>query len=92
MLTLKPLTLMMAFILAGCTSLAPDYRPPEKVVPEQFSLSQGALVPTGSQWQETGWQTFFADPQARRLIDVALRNNPRPAYGGAERGSRSRAV
>ncbi|VFS60481.1 copper/silver efflux system outer membrane protein CusC [Kluyvera cryocrescens] len=41
MLTLKPLTLMMAFILAGCTSLAPDYRPPEKVVPEQFSLSPG---------------------------------------------------
>ena len=75
MFNLKPLTLMMAFILAGCTSLAPDYQPPEKVVPEQFSLSHGALVPTGSQWQETGWQTFFADPQAKRLIDVALRNN-----------------
>ncbi len=75
MFNLKPLTLMMAFVLAGCTSLAPDYQPPEKVVPEQFSLSHGALVPTGSQWQETGWQTFFADPQAKRLIDVALRNN-----------------
>lgn len=75
MFNAKQLTLMMAFILAGCTSLAPDYQPPENVVPEQFSLSQGALVPTGGHWQQTGWQTFFADPQAKRLIDVALRNN-----------------
>lgn len=75
MFNAKQLTLMMAFILAGCTSLAPDYQPPENVVPEQFSLSQGALVPTGGHWQQTGWQTFFADPQAKHLIDVALRNN-----------------
>lgn len=75
MFNAKKLTLMMAFILAGCTSLAPDYQPPENVVPEQFSLSQGGLVPTGNRLQETGWQTFFADPQAKRLIDVALHNN-----------------
>lgn len=75
MLKVKSLTLMMAFILAGCTSLAPDYKQPENVVPQQFSLSSGTLVPTGGSWQETGWQTFFADPQAKRLIDVALRNN-----------------
>lgn len=75
MFNAKQLMLMMAFILAGCTSLAPDYQPPENVVPEQFSLSQGALVPTGGNWQQTGWQTFFADPQAKRLIDIALRNN-----------------
>ncbi|WP_421549807.1 Cu(I)/Ag(I) efflux RND transporter outer membrane protein [Kluyvera intermedia] len=75
MFNAKQLTLMMAFILAGCTSLAPDYQPPENVVPEQFSLSQGALVPTGGHWQQTGWQTFFADPQAKHLIDVALRSN-----------------
>ena len=75
MFKVKQLTLMMAFILAGCTSLAPDYRQPENVVPQQFSLSQGPLVPSGGQWQETGWQTFFVDPQAKRLIDVALHNN-----------------
>lgn len=71
----KQLTLVMAFLLAGCTSLAPDYKQPENVVPQQFSLSQGALVPTGVNWQDTGWQRFFADPQAKRLIDIALRNN-----------------
>ncbi|VDZ86245.1 copper/silver efflux system outer membrane protein CusC [Kluyvera intermedia] len=30
MFNAKQLMLMMAFILAGCTSLAPDYQPPEK--------------------------------------------------------------
>ena len=75
MFKVKQLTLVMAFILAGCTSLAPDYQPPENVVPQQFSLAKGTLVPTGGQWQETGWQTFFVDPQAKRLIDVALHNN-----------------
>ena len=75
MFKVKQLTLVMAFILAGCTSLAPDYQPPENVVPQQFSLAKGTLVPTGGQWQETGWQTFFVDSQAKRLIDVALHNN-----------------
>lgn len=75
MLKVKPLTLLMAFMLAGCTSLAPDYQQPENIVPQQFSLSAGTLVATGGSWQETGWQTFFVDPQAKRLIDVALRNN-----------------
>lgn len=75
MFKVKQLTLVMAFVLAGCTSLAPDYQPPENVVPQQFSLAKGTLVPTGGQWQETGWQTFFVDPQAKRLIDVALHNN-----------------
>ena len=75
MLKVKPLTLLMALFLAGCVSLAPDYQQPENTVPEQFSLSSGALVPTDTRWQETGWQSFFADPQAKRLIDIALRNN-----------------
>ena len=33
MFKVKQLTLVMAFILAGCTSLPPDYQPPENVVP-----------------------------------------------------------
>ena len=47
MFKVKQLTLVMAFILAGCTSLAPDYQPPENVVPQQISLAKGTLVPTG---------------------------------------------
>lgn len=75
MLTLRRLTISMIFILTGCTSLAPEYQQPERPVPEQFSLTKNALVAVNTGYQETGWRTFFADPQAKRLIDEALRNN-----------------
>lgn len=64
-----------AFLLAGCVSLAPEYQPPQLPVPQQFSLSRNTLVPVSAGYQDTGWRTFFADPQARQFIDVALRNN-----------------
>ncbi|ALR75867.1 efflux transporter outer membrane subunit [[Enterobacter] lignolyticus] len=75
MFRLKQLAVSTAFFLAGCVSLAPDYQRPELPVPQQFSLSRNALVPTTAGYQDTGWRTFFADPQARRFIDEALRNN-----------------
>lgn len=71
----KALTLSMMLILAGCTSLAPDYQRPELPVPQQFSLSRNALVPSSGGYQDTGWRSFFVDPQAKRLIDDALRYN-----------------
>ncbi|WP_127960357.1 Cu(I)/Ag(I) efflux RND transporter outer membrane protein [Serratia microhaemolytica] len=75
MFKLKRLTLCTFFILAGCTSLAPEYQRPERPVPQQFSLSQNALAPATTGYQDTGWRTFFTDPQVQALIDDALRNN-----------------
>lgn len=76
MFKLKKLAVSTVFILAGCVSLAPEYQPPQLPVPRQFSLSRNSLVPvTAAGYQDTGWRTFFSDPQARRLIDEALRNN-----------------
>lgn len=75
MLTLKPWVVSTAFVLAGCVSLAPDSPRPEHVVPQQFSLSQQAFVPTTANYQTTGWRTFFTDPQVQRFIDEALRHN-----------------
>ncbi|EPA8554247.1 efflux transporter outer membrane subunit [Yersinia enterocolitica] len=75
MFKLKLLTLSTLFVLAGCTSLAPEYQRPELPVPQQFSLSRNALVPATSDYKDTGWRVFFADPQAQTLIDDALRNN-----------------
>lgn len=75
MFKLKLLTLSTLFILAGCTSLAPDYQRPELPVPQQFSLSRNTLVPAATGYQDVGWRLFFADPQAQTLIDEALRNN-----------------
>ncbi|TNV16838.1 efflux transporter outer membrane subunit [Buttiauxella sp. B2] len=75
MFKLKLLTLSTLFILAGCTSLEPDYQRPESPVPQQFSLSRNALVPAAAGYQDTGWRTFFADPQAKNLIEQGLQNN-----------------
>ncbi|MBN0763996.1 TolC family protein, partial [Pseudomonas aeruginosa] len=63
------------FALTGCLSLAPDYQRPIAPVPQQFSLSQNKLVTATAGYQETGWRTFFVDPQVKSLISTALTNN-----------------
>lgn len=70
----KLLTLSAVFVLAGC-SLAPDYQRPTLPVPQQFSLSQNALVSAPVGYQDTGWRSFFVDPQVKALIGEALVNN-----------------
>lgn len=75
MFELKRLAIGIIFIMTGCTSLAPEYQQPAAPVPEQFSLSRNGLVSAATGYQDTGWRTFFADLQAKRLIDEALRNN-----------------
>ncbi|HAT7998078.1 TPA: copper transporter [Citrobacter braakii] len=70
----KLLTLSAVFVLAGC-SLAPDYQRPTLPVPQQFSLSQNALVSAPVGYQDTGWRSFFIDSQVKALIGEALVNN-----------------
>jgi Cu(I)/Ag(I) efflux system outer membrane protein len=75
MCKIKILSLSVVFILTGCLSLAPEYQRPATPVPQHFSLSQNALVATPAGYQETGWRTFFVDPQLKSLIGEALVNN-----------------
>ena len=70
----KLLTLSAVFVLAGC-SLAPDYQRPTLPVPQQFSLSQNALVSAPVGYQDKGWRSFFVDSQVKALIGEALVNN-----------------
>ncbi len=63
---IKLLTLSVIFALTGCLSLAPDYQRPAAPVPQQFSLSQNKLVTAMAGYQETGWRTFFVDPQVKK--------------------------
>ncbi|MFI3410682.1 efflux transporter outer membrane subunit [Citrobacter braakii] len=70
----KLLTLSAVFVLAGC-SLAPDYQRPTLPAPQQFSLSQNALVSAPVGYQDTGWRSFFVDSQVKALIGEALVNN-----------------
>ncbi|HDG7946570.1 TPA: TolC family protein [Klebsiella pneumoniae] len=75
MRSIQLLTLSVIFTLTGCLSLAPDYQRPAAPVPQQFSLSQNRLVAATAGYQETGWRTFFVDPQVKSLISTALTNN-----------------
>ena len=75
MRSIQLLTLSVIFALTGCLSLAPDYQRPVAPVPQQFSLSQNRLVAATAGYQETGWRTFFVDPQVKSLISTALTNN-----------------
>lgn len=73
-MTFKPLLLVMAMTLAGC-SMIPDYQRPEAPIPQAFP--QGAAYPAlqATQTAQIGWRTFFKDPALHRLVDLALENN-----------------
>jgi len=64
--------LAAALVLAGCTSLIPNYERPALPVPESFpypAAEQGTPAAT------LPWQQFFTDERLRTLIAAALRNN-----------------
>lgn len=73
-MTFKPLLLIMAMTLAGC-SMIPDYQRPEAPIPQAFP--QGAAYPAlqATRTAQIGWRTFFKDPALHRLVDLALENN-----------------
>ncbi|HFV9241494.1 TPA: efflux transporter outer membrane subunit [Enterobacter bugandensis] len=75
MFLIKRLSITTVFILTGCVSLAPDYQRPALPVPQQFSISRNGLTPAVAGYQDTGWRTFFVDPQVAGLIREALNNN-----------------
>lgn len=69
--TLPLSALGLALLLAGCTSLAPDYQRPAAPVP-------GAWSPTpAAQAAATGllWQDFVTDERLRARVQEALQNN-----------------
>ena len=62
---------VVAMLVAGCSSMAPDYVRPALPVPAQYDAAAPAPVPAAL----AGWRTFFSDPQLQALIEQALRNN-----------------
>lgn len=67
-----------AMLLAGCTTVGPDYRQPEMAVPAQYleaSASQGAVADV--------WWRDFHDQQLTALVEQALRQNLDIAMAGA---------
>jgi multidrug efflux system outer membrane protein len=70
-------TLAAALVLAGCTSLAPDYQRPAAPVPAAWPAQGAASAPaeTGAAVAERAWQQFFTDDRLRTLIAQALEHN-----------------
>ncbi|MGA3162937.1 MAG: AdeC/AdeK/OprM family multidrug efflux complex outer membrane factor [Verrucomicrobiota bacterium] len=76
---LSPIIALFILALAGCT-LAPKYhRPPTAISPawplvpeESESQTNATAVPAA----DIGWREFFRDPRLRRLVELALTNNP----------------
>jgi multidrug efflux system outer membrane protein len=71
---MKSLSLLVAaLVLAGCTSLAPDYQRPAAPVAAAWpaAAAAGSTAPVA----DTAWQQFFTDARLRELIGQALAHN-----------------
>jgi NodT family efflux transporter outer membrane factor (OMF) lipoprotein len=69
----------LSFILAGCTTVGPNYQAPEVLVPPDWQSIKPAAAPPATQPDQSlrlaQWWQVFNDPQLTRLIDKALANN-----------------
>lgn len=71
---MKSLSLLVAaLVLAGCSSLAPDYQRPAAPVAAAWTAApaDGGGAPVA----DTAWQQFFTDSRLRELIGQALAHN-----------------
>jgi multidrug efflux system outer membrane protein len=77
--------LVSALVLAGCTSLAPDYQRPAAPVPATWAavpadaagraVADSPAEASAPAAADITWPQFFTDPQLRQLIGQALANN-----------------
>jgi multidrug efflux system outer membrane protein len=65
--------LVAALVLAGCTSLAPDYQRP--AAPVATAWPAAAADSSAAPVADIPWQRFFTDTRLRELIGQALANN-----------------
>ena len=73
-LSLLAPVLVSALVLAGCTSLAPDYQRPAAPVPPAWAPAQPAAADVQVA-ADIAWQQFFTDARLRELIGQALAHN-----------------
>lgn len=71
--------LMITFVLAGCSTMAPKYLQPVAPIPGDWSGSPASRAEAAQPQQKTAadipWQDFFVDPKLRTLMKLALKNN-----------------
>jgi NodT family efflux transporter outer membrane factor (OMF) lipoprotein len=70
------LTLAAAWMVAGCTNLAPDYARPAAPIPEGWKAgSQPVAGAVASAAPALAWREFFIDERLRQVVALALDNN-----------------
>jgi NodT family efflux transporter outer membrane factor (OMF) lipoprotein len=72
---MKILTLVLALLAAGCTSLAPTYERPASPVPAQLPLAPAAAASAAATAQPVGWQALVRPAPLRQLVEQALAHN-----------------
>jgi len=75
----KPLAVsaLVATLLAGCATMAPQYERPAAPIPAAFPTGDAYPVQQAGPQpvSDLGWQTFFTDPKLRSVIAEALAEN-----------------
>lgn len=61
--------------LAGCAGPAPTHERPPLPVPEAYPADTPSAPSSADAAAALGWRDYFADPQLRSLIELALANN-----------------
>lgn len=67
------LILLLAGLLGGCATLAPDYARPAAPVDSTWPTTITTSGPQGV--ADIGWRDFFVDTRLQQLVDLALGNN-----------------
>lgn len=71
--------ILTTICLAGCTTMAPDYKRPASPVPAEWptgpSYKDVADIQTGPHADDIGWRKFYVDEKLQKVIGLALANN-----------------
>lgn len=67
-------TALLVTWLSGCTTVGPDYHPPQVSVPPQWSEAHGEVTAADRERLRAWWRAFN-DQTLDRLVDQALANN-----------------
>ncbi len=72
MIHLPIMAVAVAFLLTGCTSMAPPYEVPALPVAQFYTNN---ATQEGESVAVIGWREYFTDPQLQAVITLALENN-----------------
>ncbi len=72
------LSVAVALVMSGCSTLAPDYSRPDLPLPDQWQEQPGTRaqgVSTEQLASEVAWKEFVRDPRLAQIIELALTSN-----------------